>query len=127
MSGMLRLGGNILNIEKAFQGIGGCNSFVYQRTKGSKLSNGGSCGSAILNEIKVFLKEMQNQPSIDNNIIENNKKEEIPKFSLEELEYKEENGDVEFAKHFNKCPLCGSSILHSGGCISCECGWSKCD
>ena len=59
MSGMLRLGGDIFNIEKAFEGMGSCNSFVAKRVKGEEVSKGGSCGSAILNEIKAFLKEKQ--------------------------------------------------------------------
>jgi ribonucleoside-diphosphate reductase alpha chain len=55
MSGMLRLGGNIFNIEKAFDGVGVCPSFISQRVKGEKVSSGSSCGIAILTEIKKFL------------------------------------------------------------------------
>lgn len=54
MSGMLRLGGSIDNVEKALRGIGPCASFVRERAKGTKLSNGSNCASAILHTIKTF-------------------------------------------------------------------------
>lgn len=27
----------------------------------------------------------------------------------------------------NKCPECGQELIHSGGCIQCSCGYSKCN
>ena len=28
----------------------------------------------------------------------------------------------------NKCPECGSTLEHTGGCVQCQsCGWSKCN
>ncbi len=96
MSGMLRLGGNIFNIEKAFEGLGACNSFVGQRAKGVKLSKGSSCGTAMLNEIKLFIKE---------------KEENITPKDKVEFDNKE------------KCPECGEPIIHDGGCNICvACG-----
>lgn len=110
MSGMLRLGGNIFNIKKAFTGLGACNSFVAQRSKGKQLSQGSSCATAILNEIEKFLKEQNQEIKIDdkkkNNI---QKKEDI----------KEDTP---------KCPECGQELSFSGGCVVCpSCGFSKCD
>jgi ribonucleoside-diphosphate reductase alpha chain len=97
MSGMLRLGGNIFNIEKAFEGIGGCNSFISKRAKGEKLSFGSSCGTAILNELKRFLKE------------------------------KGQNITISEEKNNNKCPECGKPLQSVENCVSCQnCGWSKC-
>jgi len=26
-----------------------------------------------------------------------------------------------------KCPVCGNTVKFEGGCVSCTCGWSKCD
>lgn len=57
MSGMLRLGGSLDNIEKALHGIGPCSSFVNARSKGIKLSNGSNCAFAIMNELKKFKKD----------------------------------------------------------------------
>ena len=126
MSGMLRLGGNIFNIEKAFEGVGGCNSFANKRAKGELLSKGDSCGTAILNCIKDFLNEK--------NI---NKKEEVhiegaindSKTTNEEYkEFIEKHGQLEFIKTFNRCPICFNDIQYSGGCLTCgSCGYSKCD
>ena len=25
------------------------------------------------------------------------------------------------------CPECGRELIHSGGCVSCYCGWDKCN
>ena len=129
ISGMLRLGGNIFNLEKAFEGLGGCNSFVAQRSKGIKLSRGSSCGTAILNEIKLFESEMNNgevkvhTPEVTENIVE-----DILLKSAEEILYLQKNGEISYAKHFNKCPVCNSELINSGGCIICkDCGFSKCD
>ena len=110
MSGMLRLGGNIFNIEKAFEGLGACNSFVSQRAKGKKLSKGTSCATAILNEIKAFLKEKE----MDVNLSTETKKEENQQPKLDNLS--------------SKCPECGEPLTFEGGCVICHsCGYSKCE
>jgi|GEM_PF-318148 len=129
MSGMLRLGGKLENIERAFEGVGGCNSFVGQRAKGVKLSKGSSCGTVILNEIKSFHSEM-NTKEIKEIIIP--KKQVMPQdidIKTEELNYLKENGEIAFAKHYNKCPVCGEHLENTGGCMICQkgCGWSKCE
>ena len=99
MSAVLRLGGSLDNLEKAFRGIDPCNSFISARAKGKKLSKGNYCGAAILNEVNKFLEEID--------------KKEIKK---------EKNADIEV------CPECGEKINRSGGCIICpSCGYTKCD
>jgi ribonucleoside-diphosphate reductase alpha chain len=57
MSGMLRLGGDMDNVEKALNGIGACNSFTRARLNGEKLSKGANCAYAILNVLKTFKNE----------------------------------------------------------------------
>lgn len=111
MSAIFRLGGNIENIEKAFRGIGGCNSFATQRGKGEKLSSGGSCGVAILNELKAFLRE---------------KTTHEPKSNIAIVEQKSTKNNVNITKM--KCPECGKmSLRYEGGCNICEeCGFSSC-
>lgn len=100
MSGMIRLGGDLSNIEKAFKGCGACNSFIRARANGKNLSKGKSCPTAILSAIKEI------QESIKNEKTE----------SLEEI------------KIGNKCPECGEEIQMSGGCVICpSCGYSKCN
>jgi ribonucleoside-diphosphate reductase alpha chain len=127
MSGMLRLGGNLTNIEKAFEGVGGCNSFATSRAKGIQLGQGNSCGTAILREIKQFLKETESIITSETIKSESSKTEKV-KFTDEELQFKKENGDIAFALRFNKCPECGHELEHSGGCISCvDCGFTKCE
>ena len=112
MSAIFRLGGNIDNIDKAFKGIGGCNSFATQRGKGEKLSSGGSCGVAILNELKSFIKEKTKNEIVSNDDTPN-KKTTKPLI----------NSNTKM-----KCPECGKmSLRYEGGCNVCEeCGYSSC-
>jgi ribonucleoside-diphosphate reductase alpha chain len=127
MSGMLRLGGNIFNIEKAFEGVGGCNSFVSKRVKGEKLSKGSSCGTAILNEIKLFLIEITKvelETKINKPITN---KLENKDLTIEEKTFIKENGEMVFALKYSKCPQCAENLEHADGCITCKsCGWTKC-
>jgi ribonucleoside-diphosphate reductase alpha chain len=55
----------------------------------------------------------------------------------EDEEYIEEVVDVEPEEvknykpkiHFKNqdvCPECGSELIHEGGCVICQCGWSRC-
>lgn len=124
MSGMLRLGGNLFNIEKALSGMGGCNSFVSKRKDGEKLSKGSSCGTAILNEIKLFLNEIQASEDKYNKEQTNATVEGLTK---QDLEYIKTNGELVFAKNFHKCPSCGAKLQNAEGCMVCiQCGFSKC-
>lgn len=98
LSAILRLGGSIDNIDKAFRGVGACPSFATARAKGRKLSTGNSCGMAIVNAMKEFINERE-APKPSSNTTNN-----------------------------RKCPECGNDIVSEGGCIVCKsCGWSKCD
>ncbi|EML6501701.1 adenosylcobalamin-dependent ribonucleoside-diphosphate reductase [Clostridioides difficile] len=98
MSGMLRLGGNLDNIEKALRGVNTCASFAASRAKGNTLDRGNHCGITILNAVKDFLKEKQGK-----------KIEESKEFKP-------------------KCPECGLEIQMMEGCMTCpDCGWSKCN
>lgn len=111
MSGMLRLGGNIFNIEKAFEGLGACNSFVLQRAKGKQLSQGSSCATAILNEIKAFLKE-QSVEVTPSQKVDTKLTIVTPTTITSSL----------------KCPECGAPMTMEGGCVICKsCGYSKCN
>lgn len=64
MSGMLRLGGSLDNIEQAFEGVGGCASFALSRSKGACVSKGNNCGAAILNSIRGFCASMKDAPQV---------------------------------------------------------------
>jgi len=137
MAGMLRLGGNIFNIEKAFNGTGGCSSFLLKRAKGEELSKGSSCGTAVLYAIKDFLAEKgapkeatSATPTVKLCKVAFPDKEKIKQatFSVEEKAFIEANGELDYIKKFNKCPLCNDKLDHTSGCISCpSCGYSKCD
>nr|WP_312985499.1 ribonucleoside-diphosphate reductase, adenosylcobalamin-dependent [Clostridioides sp.] len=111
MSAVLRLGGTIENLEKAFSGISTCPSFSSSRAKGKIISRGNYCGSAILNTIKDFLKDIeQGKKPLQSPVMEN-------KITLEETK-----------SHLNPCPECGIGLEMSEGCQTCRnCGYSKCN
>lgn len=111
MSGMLRLGGSLANIEKAFKGLGACNSFTRAKCSGKKVSKGKSCPTAILNEIKAFEHEMidKKQPKV-----------------LEPLSIVIDEAQI--LSDTSKCPECGAELQMTGGCNVCSsCGYTKCD
>lgn len=116
MSGMLRLGGSLFNIEKAFKGISTCNSFTAKRaTKEGKLSKGKNCGTAILNAIKEFIAEKENYETEKANecvATTPNTPKLSPNNTLP-------NTDI--------CPICKTPLVRMG-CWTCpECGYSKCE
>ena len=109
MSALLRVGGNIEQLEKAFSGIGACPSFASARAKGITLSKGNYCGMTIINEVKAFLKEVEGkeQPKVENK--------------------KEENTNKQIGN--TVCPECNEKTLSmQGGCNVCtNCGYTRCD
>lgn len=110
MSAILRLGGSLHNIEKAFEGISACNSFVSRRAKGGKLSKGTSCGTAIMYALQDFEKlkkgVLQEKPA--------------PAPTSVQIE-------IDVPTGANSCPECGETMINEGGCVMCKmCGWSKC-
>lgn len=101
LSAILRLGGSLNNIEKAFTGLETCNSFIRARIKGQKLTSGSSCADCILKTVKDFEKHMTS--TRETKLIE----------AVEQIK--------------KSCPECGEELAHEGGCISCKtCGYSKC-
>lgn len=129
MSGILRYGGNLQSIQKALEGVGTCNSFNNAKNKGIKLSKGASCPTAILNTILEFEQEMKGvKPQKIDLLNKMNEKKEEEVFTEEEKKFLKENGEGAFALKYNKCPQCGTEILHTGGCVSCpSCSFSKCE
>lgn len=126
MSGMLRLGGTLDNVKKAFSGCGACNSFTRAKAKGKQLSKGKSCPTAILYAVEEAVKDLEK------GIIFTTPEKEEP---LELKQFSACTGctgncnSCPFSKKSSaKCPDCGGDIANSGGCVICpNCGYSKCD
>ena len=120
LSGMLRLGGTLDNIEKAYRGLGACPSFTRARERGEKLSKGKSCPSAILNAILDFEREMKGTKI--KLTFNDTKIKPIPKEDIEQVKEIEEE-----IKAGNRCPECGEPLQMTGGCNVCpNCGWTRC-
>lgn len=156
MSAMLRVGGNLQSLKKAYSGLGGCPSFASAKAKGKALSKGSACPLAILNTLLQVQADLENECLEElemmgyYNNIKVDKGEQLDLvnkqcdtcqscefehklskhelFTEEELKFMDENGEVAFAQRFGKCPSCGEKLEHSGGCITCTfgCGWTKC-
>lgn len=129
LSAVYRLGGSTKNIEKAFSGLGGCNSFLQSRMKGEELSKGSSCATAILNILKQMERDFDLEPIATEIVknIENNTKDNHEIFTEEEKLYLKDNGETSFASRYKKCPLCGDKLEFTSGCLTCQsCGFSKC-
>ena len=117
MSSMLRIGGNLDQIEKSFSGVSACPSFTRQRGMGEHLSAGSYCGIAILKEIKAVIKELGFDKEMETEEI----KPQVPK------KKREDAVKVENTQDDSHCPECGKKLIFTGGCRQCECGWSKCN
>lgn len=113
MSAVLRVGGNLEQLEKAYSGISACPSFASARAKGIPLSQGNYCGMAILNEVKKFLKEV-NGEEVKQPKVKAQNKEKTNSQQLMGLE---------------KCPECGEkTLMMTGGCMQCSnCSYTKCE
>ena len=107
MSGMLRWGGNLESIKKAFSNVGPCSSFTRKRTLGGKLSSGNNCGDAIMRTVLQFMEE--NDCATQAPVLE-----------------ARGSGVSPAAIGFDLCPGCNKTIRQLG-CKTCpECGYSEC-
>lgn len=127
MSGMLRLGGTLENVKRAFSGCGACNSFTRAKAKGKQVSKGKSCPTAILYAVEEAVDEFM--------------KSKVPVFQHESEPFEclaAFNSCVQCphvgkchntpAKTSNPCPDCGGELNFTGGCNICPgCGYTKCD
>ena len=134
----LRAGVDVKDVADQLASTINCPSFASSRAKGINLSPGSSCASAVgkalidLNkEFQVMWKYMivgEHDDDEDEEVIGMKNEIKKLKFCKEELKFLKENDEIDFVNKYQKCPVCGNKIAHSGGCISCVNGcWSKCE
>lgn len=113
ISQVLRLGGNLADIQKSFLGIDACSSCTLARTRGVEIS-GKNCPNILLKMVLDLQQEMQRDTI------------QVPK-----VENKKNNDTIKTQTNVDKkmvCPECGATLTPIGGCYTCnECGFSKCD
>ena len=113
ISQVLRLGGNLADIQKSFLGIDACSSCTLARTRGIEIS-GKNCPNILLKMVLDLQQEMQRDTI------------QVPK-----VENKKNNDTIKTQTNVDKkmvCPECGATLTPIGGCYTCnECGFSKCD
>ena len=80
-----------------------CQSCAFARAKGNKI-DGTSCPDIISKCLK--------QSYSSKKLVPNTK---FTKVTIQDIPIS------------NKCPECGQELIHSGGCIQCSCGYSKCN
>ena len=131
----LRAGVDVKDVADQLGSTINCPSFASSRAKGINLSPGSSCAGAVGKALIELNKEFQKmwkymivgeQEEVEVVGMKNEIKK--LKFSKEELKFLKENDEIDFVNKYQKCPVCGNKIAHSGGCISCVNGcWSKCE
>ena len=91
-----------------------CQSCAFARAKGNKI-DGTSCPDIIAKCIKSAY-----------NHVENNELDHETKMVERRMDTKSNTNPVS-TQSGEKCPECGATLVHEGGCKQCpECGWSKC-
>lgn len=105
----LRAGVKVEEVIDQLKGIH-CQSCAFARAKGNKI-DGTSCPDIIS---KCLQKSYDSK--VRSNITES--KEIVQK------ERPDDSGSNQIA---SKCPECGKPLRHEGGCVVCECGYSKCE
>ncbi|MGL5315922.1 MAG: LAGLIDADG family homing endonuclease [Peptostreptococcaceae bacterium] len=102
ISQILRVGGDLRDIQTAIEGIDTCASFHSATIRGIKTSAGRNCPSAMLREVIK---------------------------TENELKGVEENKVYEDSTNLITCPSCGEKALAmTGGCHTClNCSYTKCD
>jgi len=131
----LRGGIHIESIVDQLNSVIACPSYAVRQATKRDVSVGKCCpdaiGRALLSmqkEMWIELREDEGETAVKQSTQAKEIKAQKSLFSKEELKYKEENGDIDFAKHFNKCPICGAKLRQEGGCMTCsDCGFSRCD
>lgn len=116
LSACIRGGVPVEYIIDQLQQTGTCPSFQYARGRGQQLSKGASCPSAIAHVLKSILDEFKVEE--DEEYVE-----EVSYAEPEEV--KNYRPKIHFANK-DVCPECGSELIHEGGCVICQCGWSRC-
>lgn len=115
-----------------------CPSYAVRKATRKDVSQGQCCPNAIGNVLMEMQRSMWNEFDGDEEEISiiTLDKENIPKTFIEsninltkdEKEYISKNGEIAFAKRYNKCPECGETLKQEGGCVSCSNdGFSLCE
>lgn len=102
----LRAGVKVEEVIDQLKGIH-CQSCAFARAKGNKI-DGTSCPDIISKCL---------QKSYDTKV----------RLITESKENIQEHNDSEHSQTASKCPECGKELRHEGGCVVCECGYSKCE
>lgn len=113
ISQVLRLGGNLADIQKSFLGIDACSSCTLARTRGVEIT-GKNCPNILLKMVLDLQQEMQKDT-----------------ISIPRIEKKTKENKIKIqTKQNNKleCPVCGMELSPEGGCYTCHsCGYNKCE
>lgn len=110
-----RSGCGIDAIVDQLNSTGVCASYAVRRAKEHDTSKGSCCPMAVGNALMDMWNDMQQSLKKDDAASQTS-----DTFSQEECRSNDSFSD-------EKCPECGTSIVHVGGCVSCpNCGWSRC-
>ena len=120
----VRAGCTIDSVVDQLNSSGACPSYAVRSATKHDTSKGSCCPVAIGKALKEMWTEMQNE--INDNSEEQEQKQ-LFKTALNHA-YDAIKNDPSLLPTKEKCPECGATLVHEGGCDICkECGWSKCN
>jgi len=109
----LRGGISLEDVVDQLDSVGSCPAYLYAKGKGTRVSPGTSCPSAIARALIKYQKALKDGNNTKQIIEENIILEEESEVAINDL---------------TKCPECNELLLPDGGCSVCSnCGFSKCN
>ena len=125
MSLCLRAGVPIECIIDQCKSIKPCPAYVSRSVKKGDTSKGGSCPNAIgfaLEELCEKAKDLYLTDDSDEEYYAIRTMDDKTDLDKKIIEH-----DDQYYVDKGLCPNCHTPLKHEGGCMICECGWSKCD
>lgn len=115
-----RAGAGIESIVDQLSSSGSCPSYAIRSATKHDTSKGSCCPVAIGNALLDMYYEMKSE-------VDGTDKKPVAK-PLRIKKDKDSLVDTDTNTNTNVCPVCGSKLIYTGGCISCpDCSWSKCE
>lgn len=127
MSLCLRAGVPIECIIDQCKSIKPCPAYVSRSVKKGDTSKGGSCPNAIGFALEELCEKAKDLYLTDDSDEEYYAIRTMDNKTDTDLDKKIIEHDDQYYVDKGLCPNCHTPLKHEGGCMICECGWSKCD
>lgn len=120
---LARKGAPIEEIADQLNSVVVCPSYASARAAGKEVSPGSSCAASIAKALLEMHDKFQKMFMDDDEDYEEEDNKVKPVILDKQRITKEVNGP-----EYATCPECGEkTLIYSGGCVSCSCGYTKCE